>query len=278
MKRCVVVCLLLGACKTTPAAGPSAPGVVISTYGEEYIEEGMPPAPADDQPGVADGWAISFDKFLVVFSDVRLDGTKQSGRTALSTPVIVDVHQKGPTPLVDMGTIEPGLWDRVSIAVLPAKGAIAKNAGADDVAMMNQHGWSVFVAGRVTKDNKSVKFAWGFDTSTRYEDCQDSTSHAGVFVEDGKMPAIQFTIHGDHLFLDDFDSPYARPRAAAIASSDADGDGTVTLDEMKKISLSSLPQVPYASANEQLKTLADLVTALSRTLVHFQGEGECKTE
>ena len=64
----------------------------------------------------------------------------------------------------------------------------------------------------------------------------------------------------------------------AILGAHPDGDGTVTLDEMKKISLASLPQVPYASANEQLKTLADLVTALSRTLVHFQGEGECKTE
>lgn len=53
-------------------------------------------------------------------------------------------------------------------------------------------------------------------------------------------------------------------------------DGVITLDELAAVQLTSLPLGQYGTGSAgSVHTLKDFVSALSRTVGHFRGEGEC---
>ena len=98
----------------------------------------------------------------------------------------------------------------------------------------------------------------------------------GVSVPDGGVATMQFTIHGDHLFYDDLASPDAALRGKAIFEADTDSNGEITWQELEAVDLSTLPEGQYGTGGApDVYTLGDFVEALSRTVVHFQGEGHC---
>jgi hypothetical protein len=94
---------------------------------------------------------------------------------------------------------------------------------------------------------------------------------------------VQLTIHGDHLFFDDLQSPEAKMRFDAMAAADnlgiAGADGQVTLEELAAVDLTELPPDQYGTGGVgNVRNLRDFVTALVRTVGHFRGEGECSPQ
>ena len=74
------VCLL-NACSSDDAATEDGEGTArFSVWGEEYIEDSIP---AEE---FADGWTATFDRFLIVISDVRVrdDAVGTGGELASS--------------------------------------------------------------------------------------------------------------------------------------------------------------------------------------------------
>ncbi|MCK5799240.1 MAG: hypothetical protein KAI47_18740 [Deltaproteobacteria bacterium] len=257
------------------ACGVDAAGegkLKITTWGEDYIEQGIP---ADKITG---GFAIHFDRFLVAFSDICIaDAAGDVGGEAKAQRVF-DLTKAGPHEVAIFDTIGARRWDRVGLRVAPAVQATAGNARAADVDLMNKAGHSVYIAGTIQPPGagtKALSFAWGFSLATRYEACEDTGGKQGVVVPTGGSATVQFTIHGDHFFYDSLQAD-AKLRVAPLLAADADGDNVLTLSELGAVDLTTLPLDQYDTGGDgQVKTLGDFVSALSRTIVHFQGEGHC---
>jgi hypothetical protein len=245
----------------------------ITIYGEDFIEAGIP------AEVFADGGAVTFDRFLVNVSQLAVKGGDGVEGGAFAGPVVFDVTQAGPTAVTSLSGLEARRYEDISAVVAPAAAATAGNASADDVALMNDNGHSVFVSGTASFDGEDFTFAWGFDTDTAYVDCALEDESSGVVVPAGAAGEWQLTIHGDHLFYDDLADEGAVLRLAAVAAADADENGDVTLAELAAVDLTTLPPDQYGTGGAgDVNTLADFMGALTRTLVHHTGEGHCTSQ
>lgn len=257
--------------------GGGTGSVVFTTWGEEYIEDRIPAA-AGAEVGFVDGWELSYSRFLVVLGEVTL--AKKTGEAGPKQTVakVVDQHKKGPVELLTFASVPAQKWDKVSYAIAPAPSSVeaAGAIEAADVERMKAGGYSVFIEATASKAAASKHLAWGFTTDTLYDECTNHDFGEGVTVPTGGQEVVQLTIHGDHLWYDDLESPDAKLRFDAIAGADANQDGEVTLDELAAVQLTSLPLGQYGTGSAgSVKTLKDFVTALGRTVGHFRGEGEC---
>ncbi|MCA9671367.1 MAG: hypothetical protein KC503_37475 [Myxococcales bacterium] len=269
----VTLALLVAA--THGACGLGAGDVTITTFGEAFIEQQIPAA-APDGEGVVDGYTIEYTKFLLALSRVHIAESGGAEGAAMSEQKIFDLKKPGPHDVVDFTSVQARRWDDIGADTLRAHGAIAGNASAEDVELMNGRGWVLYVEGVATKGAQRYTFRWGFTEETRYRGCVDADEKAGVVVPAGGHTTAQLTIHGDHLFFDDLASDQAKLRFSAFAAADTNGDNEVTLAELDAVDLTTLPIDQYGTgANGTVHTLRDFVTAQTRSLVHFQGEGHC---
>jgi hypothetical protein len=246
--------------------------VAFTTYGEDYIEKEIPAA------DVEDGWSIRYDKFLVALGEVTVDGAaKMPGYKLFS------MKQPGDKPVVTFAGVGAKAYPHVSYSIAPATGAIESTDGVTeaDKTMMVTSGYSVYVEATATKEAVTKKYAWGFTARTLYDHCKGELSGKetdGVVVTNGGTDLVQLTIHGDHLYYDDLQSKEAKVRFGNIAAADANGDGTITLEELAAVQLAAIPAEQGAYGTGSAAGINDLrafVEALSRTIGHFRGEGEC---
>jgi hypothetical protein len=269
--------ILVAACSDA-AAGSGK--VAFTTWGEEYIEQEIPSAT------FADGWTIKYTKYLVVFRGVQVGSgrdavTATSVATRMPASKLID-HTKAGRKALYSASIPAQAYDRVSYEISPADAQTENvNAAAADQAMMLQNGYSIFIEATATKAAVAKRFAWGFKTATLYDRCEGEISGkltSGVVVTNGGTDTAELTIHGDHFYYDDLQSPSAKVRFDNIAAADADNNGEITFDELAKVKLAALPASngPYGVGSAaNVVTLADFVTGLSRTIGHYRGEGEC---
>jgi hypothetical protein len=149
-----------------------------------------------------------------------------------------------------------------------------------DKQLMIDGGYSLFASATATKGAVQKRFAWGFATGTRYNEChseQDGRDEAGIVVTNNGSIEAQLTTHGDHLF---YDRLQASPDPAiatslrfdTLAAADANDDGEVTLSELEA---TPLDVRLYDPSGLPAANFALFVTSLSRTVGHFRGEGEC---
>ncbi len=263
------------------ACGEGTGTVTFTTYGEDYIEKEIPAA-VGDEAGFVDGWAVRYSKFLVMLGEVTVESHDEVGATQGQSKVY-DVHKPGPVVVETFTDLPAREWDHVSYAIAPWPDAVAGNADAADVERMKSEGYSVYVEGTATKGAVTKRFQWGFATDTLYAHCESPDLGAGVTVPEGGDETVQLTIHGDHLFFDDLQSPDAKMRFDALAAADQLGiagpDGEVTLEELAAVDLTELPQGQYGTGGVgNVRNLRDFVTALVRTVGHFRGEGECSPQ
>jgi hypothetical protein len=261
----VVASACLGACT-------SAAPLSVTTWGEEFIEQGLPAEEFED------GWAVTFSKFLVVYTAVQVKDAAGTEVSTFSAPAVFDLVQPGPVTVIDLGEVTAQRFDDVGAVVAPAAGAVAGSAAAADVALMNDGGLSVHVVGSATKGADTATFSWSFDTATRYANCETEGEGEGIVVRAGEDNAMQLTVHGDHLFYDDLAADDAVLRFDAIFAADGqDGtaaDNDISQAELDAVDLTTLPNDQYGNAGAA-ETLGDFVASLSRTLIHLNGEGEC---
>lgn len=248
----------------------------LTTYGEDFIEKEIPSGSGGEE-GFTDGYAVKFSKFLVGFS--ALEVADKSGAVAgeVQGPKIFDLHPRGPHLIKQLSDIEARRWDRVGVSIKPAVSASAGNSvSAADVKLMGDKGYSVYVEGTASKGAASLGFKWGFTTSTSYSQCHEKTHGEGIVIPSGGSATVEFTVHGDHLFYDDLQSSDPSLRFEAMATADEDKNGEVTLEELARVDLTTLPAGQYGTGGSgSVKNLRQFLEALSRTLIHYQGEGHC---
>jgi len=262
--------MALSACTDTGSGN-----VAFSTWGEEFIEEGIPATE------FADGWSVKYDRFLVVLSGVKVaDGTTVAGE--MGTPRLFNHVVPKPKPVVDFPSLAAKTWPNVSYVIGPAANAeLGAGATEADKTLMTAGGYGLYVEGKAQKGADSRTFKWGFSVKTLFDSCKGDVSGKevdGVVVANGGTDAVELTIHGDHLFYDDLQSPEAKVRFQNIADADADKNGEVTLAELEAVKLARLPPANGAYGTGSDSKVVDLkafVTELSRTVGHFRGEGEC---
>ncbi len=276
--------LLLALCVacSTSVEDAGTGSVSFSTWGEEYIEEGLPTSVFED------GWSVKYNKFLVVLGDVVVADDKGVVAASMKSSVLVDHVTAGVKPVVTFQNLPARAWNRVSYSIAPAGNTtVLEGAKAEDLIFMKDAGYSLYVEGTASKGSTQKRIRWGFTISTQFERCRGEVGGKeteGAVVTRGGTDGIELTIHGDHLFYDDLQSQGAKVRFGAIADADdratGDRDGSVSLEELAKFALVEIPaaQGGYGTgAISGVNDLRDFVTSLSRTVGHFRGEGECFT-
>ncbi|MCC7380765.1 MAG: hypothetical protein IT384_02990 [Deltaproteobacteria bacterium] len=252
------------------ACGGGTGTIAVNTYGEDYIEQGIPPEI------FADGWSVRFTKFLIALGPIAVADLDGDVGARLDEQRIFDLTQAGPHAIIRFPDVAAKRWENVQITHRPSRSATAGNAAAVDVTAMNQNGYSTWVEGTAQTGTIAKSFRWGFAETTALAYCEADNGSLGLVVPRGGSVGVQFTVHGDHLFYDGLQNPDAAVRFAAIAAADADGDGEVTPQELADVDLTTLPTGQYTTGGSaQINDLLRFTAALSRTFLHFQGEGEC---
>lgn len=254
--------------------GATGTGTVAATlWGEEFIQDQIPAS------AVEDGWTIRYTKFLVSLGEMTVASSGGGAGGTISGYRVFDLHTlTGPTAFGRLSSVSAERMDRVSYRLNAADAQTALgNATQADLDAMRAGGYSVYVEGTAERMGRSVRFRWGFAQRVLYETCRSSDTEVGVAVPTDGTATAQITIHGDHLFYDDLQSPDARVRFDAIAGADANTDGEVTLDELAAVDLTTLPPTQYgAGSAPNVRSLRDFVSYLVATVGHFNGEGHCE--
>ncbi len=263
--------LRAGLCAAALAVGCESDGgggegtLAVEIWGEDFIEAGIPAGE------FADGFGVTFERFLVVVSDVS--AARGAGTPDVSDPTarVFDLTREGPFPLLTR-PVPAGRYDHTNYRIAPATAdTTAGNATAADLDEMRAGGLSVLVAGTASDGPVTKHFAWAFTTDTRYVHCASLADVAA-----GGAATVQLTIHGDHLFYDDLFSETPSLRFAELAAADADNDGEVTQAELAAHDITALAN--YGTGSEDIAELGSFVAFLTRTLGHIDGEGHCGVE
>lgn len=266
---------VLAACTASGEAGEGT--VTFSTYGEDYIEKEIPAA------DVADGWTIRYGKFLVAIGEVSVAEADRAPLSTMTGSKLFAMTRPGDKAVVTFSGVPAKAYPDVGYVIGPVTAATTVGEGASeaDKDLMARAGYALYVEGSAQKASVTKTFAWGFTARTHYEKCKGALAGKetdGVVVTNGGTDRVELTIHGDHLFYDDLQSNEAKLRFDNLAAADADDDGAVTLEELAAVKLAALPaeRGPYGTGSAAgIHDLGAFVAALSRTVGHFRGEGEC---
>ncbi|MEZ4382797.1 MAG: hypothetical protein R3A79_15785 [Nannocystaceae bacterium] len=229
-------------------------------YGEEFIEDGIP---ADV---FVDGWAVTYDKFLVVVGDLTL----LDGEASIPGWHVVDLANKtmGAGQSLGEATIGAQTIDHFGYRIAPNDDAASTLVTAADVDLIRGH--AIYVEGAATRGGEVITFAWAFDSDTLYSPCEIDTELAA----DGEASA-QITIHADHLFYDDLDSSTPNVAFDLIAASDANADGAVTQEELAAVDITA--EARYQVGSHDIKDLWSFIAYQATTVGHINGEGHCES-
>lgn len=283
-KSLVVWAVLTVATATIACGGTDHGTVAVTTWGESFIEEGLPSSafPNDD-------WNVKYSKFLIAYHGVTIADEDNRLGAKLDHPLVFDMTKKasGNAKTLLTAELEAKAWPHVSYQVGPiSDDATAGDLAADaDVNLLKIEQASVHVEGTATSATGATKtFNWSFSLATLFEDChaiQDGKDVQGVVVINGGIQSVELTVHGDHLFYDDLQSEEAVPRFQALADADANDDGDVTLAELDRVPLYTIPidKGSYGTgALGNVNTLGDYERTLARTIGHYRGEGSCNSK
>ncbi|WP_438024217.1 hypothetical protein [Sorangium sp. So ce233] len=277
-------------------AGSGTGTVQIFVEPEDTIPEGLEPGTGEEN--IADGWRVTYDRFLVTIGNVR--AARSDAQETLSDPsvFVLDLKNAPATRYViaEFEGVSAVRWDRFGFDLPNAREGVKSLSptSEDDVALMVENGYSVFFEGSIEKEGgescprgeacvpaEKVRFSWGLSAGTSFDDCATEDELTGFSVPTGGTIAVKPTIHGDHWFFNNITAgaEITKRYAQYIADSDLDGDGETTIDELKEVKVAEVFGQDYnlAGALGVIETAYDYVVAQARTLGDFQGDGECPT-
>lgn len=231
----------------------------VRIYGEAFIEESIP---ADV---FVDGWTVDFSKFIVVVDGVGTETAEDSGRRAfdLTASSGGDGHEVGMLEV-------PEGSQHLAYRIGPGAAATGGNASTADAAALAAANGSLWVEGTATRGTETLSFSWMFDSETEYYECEV----VETVPADGNATTI-ITIHADHLFYDDLESPEPNVAFDLVAASDTDGDGVVTKAELQARDITG--EARYQVGSREVSNLWDFIVAQTATVGHIDGEGHCAT-
>jgi hypothetical protein len=296
----VTAILALVACSSTAGSGGTG-SVQVFVVAEDSITRGI--APGTDREQIQDGWAVSYSRFLVTLGRFHAQSSSTGSSFDDASVWVLDLRNApaGGYVIVDRSEIPSGRYDHVGQDMPQAQAGVRAVAptSAADVKLMVDNGYSLYFEGTLTKPdgqsckpsdptickaNPTIKFRWGFAIGTSFDDCAPPQGDSGFAVPVSGAVQVKPTIHGDHWFFSDLTqgAEVTLRYAQYIADSDLDGDGETTLDELKRVKSSDVFPAPRyrlsgTVGNAPIATAFDYVQAQARTLLHFEGDGDCPT-
>lgn len=189
----LTACAFLGsACSSDEADGT----LLITAYGESYIEDGIPSAEVED------GWEVNFEHFKVTIEDVIV------GEETLTNIEVIDLTKKSSGDGQELGALllPAGKYTTASFAIT-----------------------QVEAEGEATKGKEKKTFHWIFDRTTEYTKCKATST-----IKAGEADTLQITVHADHLLYDSLVAEEPSLLFGPLAAADADDDGEITQEELKK--------------------------------------------
>ena len=233
-----------------------------------------------------DGWTIKYDRFLVHVSAVDVAGDDRV-LAASAGPQIIDHVAPGTKSLLLATVRTARAWEDVSLQIGPALAdteiALGDKVSEADRTMMQNGGLALHVEGKASKAGVTKSFRWSFTTDTLYAGCDEDrngvVTRGLVVPPDGKDTA-DVVIGGEVLFSDELAGGVTR--AEAIARADADGDGTISLEELRATSLDAARAaggVYGTGTRDDLTDLGSFVETLTqRLVVRYRATGSCTPE
>lgn len=265
----------------------------------------------DHPTSIVDGWDLEFSEYVVHFGDVTIAKSADlSGVKILPIERLIDLKRIGASEELGMlGGLESGRWDRLSWSVAPPKEASECHARVSQALcdQMIEGGESVYLAGTLKnpsgrscppggeeREATEIAFEFALPIAVRFAECQ-SAGGEGVGLPSGGSSAIALSYHAEHLLFNAFAEGQReiRLRAQYLANADLDGDGKVTIEELRAIkesdfeplftncsedhSLVSFSEGYSLSGaiNDPIETLEDYLIAHLMTQGHVDGEHEC---
>ena len=269
--------LTFGVLACNAGCGDSEGTLSVTTFGEEFIEVGIPTAAGPDGEGFVDDTVVTYSQFLVSFVNLRIADRNGAVGAEFGPVGVYDLHESGGPHFMVETSIDSGTWDDVGITIRPEPNAQAGNVLPAQVAALTDNNASVRATGMATHEGTQYTFDWIFTTATQYENCVDGDGVAGVVVPDGGTTSMEITVHGDHLFFDDLQAEGSALRFEAFAAADTNADGDITLEELAAVDLTDLPAGQYGTGGDSsIQNLRQYVEAQTNSLIHFNGEGDCQ--
>jgi hypothetical protein len=218
---------------------------MVTLRGSETIKSGIPASAFED------GWAITFDEFLVSLGGASFGG---DGCTAYENDFyrrIFDASVLEPQKVAlkyALGTCEFGFRvstpdsDSILSAGVTEQDKTMMRTGGTDPYSNGVAGVSIYVQGKATKGDLTKTFHWSFrGRRVVYGGCSPDFSavpQLHVFTA-GSEETVELGIRGEPLFFSALDPNRAKLRFEPYARADDLGDknGDVTLDELAKLTL-----------------------------------------
>ncbi|HTJ84593.1 MAG TPA: hypothetical protein VL400_22895, partial [Polyangiaceae bacterium] len=195
----------------------------------------------------ADGWSISFERFVTALGDVRLDDPEGSDGVCNA---YYETHYEWLFDFTKTGREKVGVVYGLGTCSISYRfrgpdtdAVLGAGATSDDLATMSVEASDAYadearttlvVRGTATRRDRRETFEWRFRRSYRVDQCPSATREhfASVLdLESGDTHDLGIAVRGQELFrlgLTD-DAPL---QFDLYAAADIDADGTVTLDEL----------------------------------------------
>ena len=229
----------LDAC--VPADNRPVPGSLTVT---------VSPSPAVANGVVTDdGWSITFERVLVGIGGARLADTCLSYSEA-SYDRVLDVTSKSNQKLSITYAIgrcdfrfrigPPSADALLGEGVTEGQKTVLRTPGKDPYVARG--GIAFSIAGAATRGAVTKRFELLFRPRVRYQNCQPYAPDAGVAIDlpsEGAL-AYDIRIEAEAMLRDDVDATTAKLRFEPFAGADTDGDGFVTLDELRRVPIATV--------------------------------------
>ncbi len=265
---------------------------------EETITDGL--EPGDELENIRDGWAVSFDKYLVAVGGVKVGDDADHITQTSDKFLVVDLKQTSPAGamFVDLSGLEARRYPYFGYSLVHAHDAERDDTvGQDDYAEMVAADATFLVEGTLSKTGgescppnaeecrsvEEVRFRLLVPNAVEFGPCE-LAGIPGVAVVEDSPAAVGMTLHGDHLFFTAFpvgDEVLER-RAQWLANADLNGDNHVDYQELGQITGRDLSKLFAAAEYDlggwnafEIESAADFARAQLATQGHYQGEGEC---
>ncbi len=207
---------------------------------EDTIVDGV--AAGDGDEDIADGWSVSFDRYLAAIGDVQLSGIPDASAQASDTQVFVvdltQVSQAG-LPLWSIDELASGDWN-IEYRTPGASGNDVQAHSSVETAdftemqdddltyliegsMSQSNGESCPPAGLIPNgievasngnqnadgddcyDNATISFRLGVPAATTFGPCEaEEDAEPGFNMPASGSQSVALTIHGDHIFFNGF--------------------------------------------------------------------------